>query len=158
MLPEGHCSIGVGPADFETTIRHLKGPSAVEEWQRFIQALQPIAAAADAFPLLALRPGVDVVGQLLKQGPRLVKHLPAMRHLAGAFGPLVDRHLQDPFLRNWVDLLCFLISGMPMGDTNAAAMATLFGEWFSDNACLDYPVGGCGCRRRTGARSPAPWR
>ena len=29
-----------------------------------------------------------------------------------------------------------------MGDTNAAAMATLFGEWFSDNACLDYPVGG----------------
>ena len=65
-----------------------------------------------------------------------------MRHLAGAFGPLVDRHLHDPFLRNWVDLLCFLISGMPMGDTNAAAMATLFGEWFSDNACLDYPVGG----------------
>ena len=142
LLPEGHCSIGVGPADFETTIRNLKGPSAVEEWQRFIQALQPIAAAADALPLLALRPGVDVVGQLLKQGPRLVKHLPAMRHLAGAFGPLVDRHLQDPFLRNWVDLLCFLISGMPMGDTNAAAMATLFGEWFSDNACLDYPVGG----------------
>ena len=29
-----------------------------------------------------------------------------------------------------------------MGDTNAAAMATLFGEWFRPDAQLDYPVGG----------------
>ena len=29
-----------------------------------------------------------------------------------------------------------------MGDTNAAAMATLFGEWFEPEAHLDYPVGG----------------
>ena len=142
LLPEGHLSIGVGPQDFETVVRDVSGADAVAEWRRFIEVLQPIAAAADAIPLLALRPGVDVVGQLFKQGPRLMKHLPAMRHLAGAFGPLVDRHLQDPFLRHWVDLLCFLISGMPMADTNAAAMATLFGEWFSDEACLDYPVGG----------------
>ena len=82
------------------------------------------------------------MAQLLERGPQLLRHLPAMRHLSGAFGPLVDRHLQDPFLRHWVDLLCFLISGMPMGDTNAAAMATLFGDWFDPEASLDYPVGG----------------
>ena len=104
--------------------------------------LQPIAAAANALPLLALRPGLDAMAQLLERGPQLLRHLPAMRHLSGAFGPLVDRHLQDPFLRHWVDLLCFLISGMPMGDTNAAAMATLFGDWFDPEASLDYPVGG----------------
>lgn len=142
LLPEGHRSIGVGRDAFEAVVRDLSGAAAVEEWRRFVAVLQPIAAAADALPLLALRPGVDVVAQVLKQGPRLMKHLPAMRHLAGAFGPLVDRHLQDPFLRHWVDLLCFLISGLPMADTNAAAMATLFGEWFSDDACLDYPLGG----------------
>ncbi|MGB1416773.1 MAG: phytoene desaturase family protein [Synechococcus sp.] len=142
LLPEGHRSIGVGRDAFEAVVRDLSGAEAVEEWRRFVAVLQPIAAAADALPLLALRPGMDVVAQVLKQGPRLVKHLPAMRHLAGAFGPLVDRHLQDPFLRHWVDLLCFLISGLPMADTNAAAMATLFGEWFSEEACLDYPLGG----------------
>ena len=82
------------------------------------------------------------MAQLLKRGGRLLPHLAAMRHLSGSFGPLVDRHLSDPFLRHWVDLLSFLISGMPMGDTNAAAMATLFGEWFEPDAHLDYPVGG----------------
>ena len=29
-----------------------------------------------------------------------------------------------------------------MGGTNAAAMATLFGQWFEPDACLDFPKGG----------------
>ena len=142
LLPEGDLRIPVGAAGFEQVVRDLRGTAAVEEWRRFGEVLRPIAAAANALPLLTLRPGLDAMAQLLERGPRLVKHLPAMRHLSGAFGPLVDRHLKDDFLRHWVDLLCFLISGMPMGDTNAAAMATLFGEWFEPEACLDYPVGG----------------
>ena len=142
LLPEGDLRVPVGRSGFEAVVRELRGSAAVEEWQRFSEVLQPIAAAANALPLLALRPGLDAMAQLLERGPQLLRHLPAMRHLSGAFGPLVDRHLQDPFLRHWVDLLCFLISGMPMGDTNAAAMATLFGDWFDPEASLDYPVGG----------------
>ena len=144
LLPEGDLRVPVGRSGFEAVVRDLRGSAAVDEWQRFSEQLQPIAAAANALPLLALRPGLDAMAQLLERGPQLLRHLPAMRHLSGAFGPLVDRHLQDPFLRHWVDLLCFLISGMPMGDTNAAAMATLFGDWFDPDASLDYPVGGCG--------------
>ena len=142
LLPEGDLRIAVGHDDFEAVVCSLRGPEVAAEWRRFVEALQPIAAAADALPLLALRPGVDGMAQLLKRGGRLLPHLAAMRHLSGSFGPLVDRHLSDPFLRHWVDLLSFLISGMPMGDTNAAAMATLFGEWFEPDAHLDYPVGG----------------
>jgi phytoene dehydrogenase-like protein len=55
---------------------------------------------------------------------------------------MARRRLSDPFLLHWVDLLCFLISGLPMDQTSAAAMATLFGEWFEPGACLDYPIGG----------------
>ena len=142
LLPEGDLRIAVGHDDFMTVVRDRCGSDAALEWQRFIDVLRPIAAAADALPLLSLRPGVDGMAQLLQRGGRLLPHLAAMRHLAGAFGPLVDRHLQDPFLRHWVDLLCFLISGMPMADTNAAAMATLFGQWFEPDAHLDYPKGG----------------
>ena len=142
LLPDGDLKIAVGHDGFEAVIQQLRGDAAVAEWGRFVDALRPIAAAAAALPLLAMRPGVDGMAQLLKRGGRLLPHLAAMRHLAGAFGPLVDRHLQDPFLRHWVDLLCFLISGMPMADTNAAAMATLFGEWFEPDAHLDYPLGG----------------
>ena len=143
LFPEGHLSIGVGADGFEQVVGELRGAEVVEQWRRFAEVLKPIAAAADALPLLALPPGgLDGLGPLLRRSGKLLPHLPAMRHLSGAFGPLVDRHLQDPFLRNWVDLLCFLISGMPMADTNAAAMATLFGEWFDPEASLDYPKGG----------------
>ena len=142
LLPEGDLSVAVGNDGFEAVVDQLRGPAVVKEWRRFIDVLRPIAAAADALPLLSMRPGVDGMAQLLQRGGQLLPHLGAMRHLAGSFGPLVDRHLQDPFLRHWVDLLCFLISGMPMGDTNAAAMATLFGEWFQPEAHLDYPLGG----------------
>ena len=124
LLPEGDLRIPVGAAGFAEIVRDLRGVAAVEEWRRFGEVLRPIAAAANALPLLALRPGLDAMAQLLERGPRLLKHLPAMRHLSGAFGPLVDRHLKDEFLRHWVDLLCFLISGMPMGDTNACLLYT----------------------------------
>ena len=143
LFPEGHLRIGVGADGFEQVVQQLRGDAALEEWRHFARTLQPIAAAADALPLLALPAGgVDGIGPLLRRSGRLLPHLPALRHLSGAFGPLVDRHLTDPFLRHWVDLLCFLISGMPMADTNAAAMATLFGEWFDPEACLDFPKGG----------------
>jgi len=142
LVPEGHLRIGVGSDDFEQMLLGLRGAEAVAEWRRFGEVLQPISAAAAALPLLSLRPGAEVLQQMWSRGRRLLPHLAAMRHLAGAFGPLVDRHLQDPFLRHWVDLLCFLISGMPMGDTNAAAMATLFAEWFDPGAQLDFPLGG----------------
>ena len=52
LFPEGHLRIGVGNADFEAVVQQLRGPEAVAEWQRFMQVLQPIAAAADALPLL----------------------------------------------------------------------------------------------------------
>jgi phytoene dehydrogenase-like protein len=39
-------------------------------------------------------------------------------------------------------MLSFLISGLELDQTSAAAMATLFGEWFEPDAGLDYPLGG----------------
>ena len=142
LCPEGDLAVGVGTAGFEAVVQQLRGGAVLEEWRRFCERLKPVAAAADALPLLALPPGADAMGALLKRSGRLLPHLAALRHLNGAFGPLVDRHLSDPFLRHWVDLLCFLISGMPMEHTNAAAMATLFAQWFEPDACLDYPKGG----------------
>ncbi len=53
-------------------------------------------------------------------------HLNSFKYLGGAFAAVADEHLEDPFLPNWVNLLCFLISGLTKDETNAAAMATLF--------------------------------
>lgn len=142
LLPEGALRIGVGQEPFAAVVRQLRGPAVEREWREFLRALRPVAAAADAVPLLALRPGGALLQPLLRHSGRLLPNLAALRHLAGGFGPLVERHLRDPFLRHWVELLSFLISGMGTADTNAAAMATLFAEWFRPDACLDYPRGG----------------
>jgi hypothetical protein len=142
LLPEGQLRIGVGQEPFAEAVRQLRGPAVEREWRAFLEALRPAAAAADAVPLLALRPGGALLQPLLRNSGRLLPHLAALRHLGGGFAPLVERHLRDPFLRHWVELLCFLISGMGTADTNAAAMATLFAEWFRPDACLEYPRGG----------------
>ena len=125
LLPEGQLRVGVGPREFEQVVQDLRGPQAVDEWRRFGAVLEPIAAAAAALPLLSLRPGVEVLSDV-ESGSHAVAASSGDAASGRRLRPLVDQHLQDPS-RHWVDLLCFLISGMPMGDTNAAAMATLFG-------------------------------
>ena len=95
-----------------------------------------------SLPLLALRPGLGTAAVLGASGMGLVGQAGRLAQLGGAFSPLVRRRLRDPFLLHWVELLCFLISGLGMAHTSAAAMATLFGEWFTPEACLDYPIGG----------------
>ena len=143
MLPEGHLRIGVGAEPFEMAIHQLRGSAAVEEWQAFMRWLEPYCRAAGSLPLLAMRPGLGMAGVLGARGSAtLLRQAPRLAALGGAFGPMARRHLRDPFLLHWVEMLCFLISGLPMDQTSAAAMATLFGEWFEPQASLDYPVGG----------------
>ena len=143
LLPEGQLTVGVGLDPFLAVLHQLRGPAVADEWARFMASLEPLCRAASALPLLGLRPGP---GALLSLGPGaalgLLGRAPQLAQLGGAFGPLARRHLRDPFLLHWVELLCFLISGLGMDHTSAAAMATLFGEWFEPGACLDYPLGG----------------
>jgi len=142
QIPEGNYTIGVGDKRFIDQIKSISSKEAIKEWEDFIQVIKPIGAAANSIPLLAINQNKETVFQLLKRSKTLIKHLKSFKYLGGSFGNLVDDHLTDPFLRNWVDLLCFLISGLTKNETNAAAMATLFDDWFKPNAYLEYPKGG----------------
>jgi phytoene dehydrogenase-like protein len=73
--------------------------------------------------------------------------LPYLFHagkLTGSFGKIRDEVVSDGFIRNWLDLLCFMLSGLPAHGTSAAEMAFMFAEWYRPNVVLDYPVGGSG--------------
>ena len=50
-----------------------------------------------------------------------------------------EAKLTDPFVRNYLDLLCFLLSGLPADGTIAAEVAFMFNEWFRPGACLEFP-------------------
>ena len=142
LLPEGALRVGVGAEPFRELVRQLRGAAVAEEWSRFLTLLEPSCRAARSLPLLALRPGLGMATTLGSQGLSLLGQAGSLARLGGGFGALVRRHLRDPFLLHWVELLCFLISGLGMDQTSTAAMATLFGEWFEPDACLDYPLGG----------------
>ena len=142
MLPEGRLRVGVGSEPFLEVLRQLRGPAAAAEWSSFLQAIEPLCRTTRSLPLLALRPGLGAAVTLGASGLGLLGRAPQLAALNGAFGPIARRHLRDPFLLHWVELLCFLISGLGIDQTSAAAMATLFGEWFEPQACLEYPLGG----------------
>jgi phytoene dehydrogenase-like protein len=142
LLPEGQLRVGVGLDPFLAMLRELRGAAVADEWAAFMAWLEPSCRAARALPLLALRPGLGLASTLGGQALGLLSLAPRLAALGGSFGPMARRHLRDPFLLHWVELLCFLISGLPLDQTSAAAMATLFGEWFEPGACLDYPIGG----------------
>jgi len=141
-VPEGNFNLEVGREPFKNRLSLLRGDKSVEEWNSFVSEIEPLSRIVREIPLLSSSPETISFAKIVKLIPKFLPDLKYLLKLNGGFGDIVDNHLKDPFLRNWVDLLSFLISGMPMHDTNSAAMATLFEEWFEPESYLEYPKGG----------------
>ena len=142
LAPEAEFDLEVGDLPFRTKVKELRGDEALNQWDNFIKAVSPLSRIIDKMPLLTTSPDNLNIQEMLNLS---IKFLPEIKHannLRKGFGEIANKFLTDPFLKNWVDLLSFLISGMSMDDTNTAAMATLFNEWFNPEAYLEYPIGG----------------
>jgi len=142
LVPEGNFNLEVGEEPFKQKIKLLRGKKSVTEWNDFISAIKPLSQIINDIPLLSFSPDSIDFLEIINLAPKFLPNMNLIPKINTGFGNLVDDHLKDPFLRNWVDLLSFLISGMPMHDTNTAAMATLFDEWFKPESYLEYPKGG----------------
>lgn len=55
---------------------------------------------------------------------------------------LIKGVVTDQFILDYLDLLSFLLSGLPADGTIAAEMAVMFHEWYKPNCCLEFPKGG----------------
>ena len=142
-LPEGHFDTTVGAEQFCEVLERLRGTEAVREWRSLQALMAPLAEAANALPPVAFRSdwgAIQTVGPFLLQ---MLPHLGNMPRLSGPFAKII-KDIRDPFIRNWLDLLCFLLSGLPANGTIAAEMAFMFAEWYRPNVVLDYPIGGSG--------------
>ncbi|CAB4298339.1 unnamed protein product [Prunus armeniaca] len=61
------------------------------------------------------------------------------------FSEIIDSlELKDPFIRNWVDLLAFLLAGVKSNGILSAEMIYMFAEWYKPGCCLEYPLHGSG--------------
>ena len=144
LLPEGDFNTTVGADDFCKTLEQIRGESAVREWRRLQQEMEPLAAAVNAIPPLAIRYDLSAILSIAQYLPATVWHTPNILRLTGAFKSIMDGVVKDEFIRNWLDLLCFLLSGLPASGTSGAEMAFMFAEWYKPGVVLDYPIGGSG--------------
>ncbi|MGD1861431.1 MAG: phytoene desaturase family protein [Leptolyngbyaceae cyanobacterium] len=141
-LPEGTFNTQVGADQFCDVLARLRGPVAVEEWRQLQTLMRPYGEAAIALPPAALRLDWSCLQTIWPYAGKLWPHALRLSDLTGPFSNLMQRAVTDPFLKNWLDLLCFLLSGLPAAGTSAAEMAFMFADWYRPGVQLDYPVGG----------------
>ncbi|KAG6406380.1 hypothetical protein SASPL_133980 [Salvia splendens] len=154
IIPEGEFLSRIGPTEFFKDLQTYGGPNAVQEWKKLLDAILPLSAAAMALPPLAIR---GDLGVLLTAGaryaPSLFKSFLQMgpqgalgaTKLVRPFVEILDSlELKDPFVRNWVDLLSFLLAGVRSDGVLSAEMIYMFAEWYKPGSCLEYPIGGSG--------------
>ncbi|WP_066377539.1 phytoene desaturase family protein [Anabaena sp. CA = ATCC 33047] len=143
-LPEGDFDTAVGGDQFCEVLARLRGQDAVKEWRELQKVMSPLAQAAIALPPSALRLDIGAALTVGKFAPSLAKHSVNVLKLTGSFDRIMNGVVRDPFIKNWLNLLCFLLSGLPASGTNAAEVAFMFADWYKPGVMLDYPVGGSG--------------
>ncbi|MFB2922617.1 phytoene desaturase family protein [Aerosakkonema funiforme] len=143
-LPEGYFDARVGVDQFCEVLQKLRGDKAVAEWRRLQEIMAPLGKSAIALPPAALRYDLGAVLTVGKFAPSLLQHAANVIKLTGPFSRIIDDVITDSFIRNWLDLLCFLLSGLPANGTIAAEVAFMFADWYRPNVKLDYPIGGSG--------------
>ncbi|MGK7946996.1 MAG: phytoene desaturase family protein [Microcystaceae cyanobacterium] len=141
-LPEGNFIAPIGETAFDGILQKIRGPEAVNQWKKLQKVMKPLAEATYALPTSSVRLDLGALFTLSPYLPTFLRHGWNMGQLTGNFGDIMDQVITDPFIRNWLDLLCFLLSGLPASQTSAAEMAFMFGDWYRPDVKLDYPMGG----------------
>lgn len=143
FLPEGEFLTEVGNDQFYEVLEKVSGQAGIDDWAKLQKLMEPLAKAATAVPPIAIRadPGVALTA-VARYLPRLFSGGPSALKLTGPFSKVTDGVITDPFVLNWLDLLCFLLSGLPANGTIAAEVAFMFNEWYRPNSSLEFPRGG----------------
>ena len=141
-LPEGDFDTAVGVDQFCEVLQSLRGDKAVAEWRELQRIMKPLASAAVALPTAAVRFDWGAVRTAAPFVPDLLRHTASTVKLTGPFSKVMDGVITDAFARNWLEMLCFLLSGLPASSTSTAEVAFMFADWYRPGVQLDYPMGG----------------
>jgi phytoene dehydrogenase-like protein len=146
VLPNGDkFAAKIGPEEFNDVLRQQGGEEAVLEFAALMERMTPLSNAAQALTSLALREDAGAIFTLLKYPRELFTTLRMGSALNEPFGKIMDElPIRNKFVRNWLDMLCFLLQGLPAAGTMNAVMAYMLADWYRPGVTLDYPRGGSG--------------
>ena len=143
-LPEGQFDMAVGAEPFYQVLSQLRGKKAAAEWRELQRVMAPLKEASVAIPPIALRADWRIAQTVSRFAPKFFSYAKHIGKLIGPFSHITDGVIEDTFTRNWLNLLCFMLSGLPADSTLGAEMAFMFADWYRPGVVLDYPRGGGG--------------
>ena len=120
-VPEGY-ELSIGEENFRKILRRYGGPTAEGDWNMLAEQLRPLAKGVMGLPSTAVRGDAGILLTLAGKYPgsffRVLQD--ASKILApfeiGKFG------VKDEFLKNYLDLIAFLLQGLPAEGTLTAVM------------------------------------
>lgn len=146
-VPEGSFLTEVGNDQFVDVLREyvadVDGANAADEWLRLKELMKPLAKASSALPPSAVRTDLGAVVTLARFVPGLLAAAPVLPEIMAPYSKFMEKNdIRHPFVKNWMEVLCFLLSGAPASGTLAAEIGYMFDDWYKPNSTLEFPVGG----------------
>jgi carotene isomerase len=142
-FPEAKLPIYSNLAQYRDAIATTLNPQAAQEFAAFEKRLLSLYDALKNIPAIALRSDWKIIPTLLQNYfPALLQLLPQLPLVSSSVGTVMDKYVQNPFLRRLIDIECFLLSGLPASGTIAPEFAFMLGE--RTRVGVEYPVGGSG--------------
>lgn len=138
----------IGPDEFGAVLDKWGGQTARPEWDLLMaELLKPggVADGAQALSPLLLREDAGAIVTLLRNPQGLMTAVRNGAALNAPFTDIVNRlGLKNEFVLNWLDLLTFLLQGLPSSGTMNAVIGYMMKDWYAPNVSLDFPLGGSG--------------
>ena len=144
-LPEGSFAAAVGAEDFMRKLDTYGGPDARAQWDRLMARVEPLGEAIFAVPSAAVRAdGWAAVTLLGRYGGAFAKLLAVGgASLNAPFEKILEEEgVTDPFIRNWLDMICFLLQGATTNEAPTTLMAYMLSDFYREGVRLDFPKGG----------------
>ena len=134
-FPEGDFVHSPRFGESRGVVDEVSGSSGVGQWRELMRRMEPLAKAVDAMPTLALRAdaGVALTAGMFLPNFAGLNPLENLK-LTKPFSNVIDgAGVEDSFVRNWLDVLCFCLSGVPSDGTITAEMAMMMGEFYDED-------------------------
>jgi len=119
-------------------------PDAKEQWTRLMARIRPLGDAIFGLPPSAIRRDAFVGLTMGRYAPALVDVLlKGGSSLQEPFAKILEEEkITDPFIRQWLDFICFLLQGATTKDAPTTLMAYMLSDFYRPNVVLDFPKGG----------------
>jgi len=153
VFPQGSFTAKVGNGAWEGEgglLDTYGGPNAHKEWKALMEYMEPLISVSQDLPVVtaALREDPLVAITMARYAPTIlgmIRYGPKLGLLQKPFAEIVKEvGIKDEFILNWLNLLSFLLQGTPSDALLGAVMAYMLGDWYKDDAMLDFPKGGSG--------------